>query len=159
MPGSGKSATGKILASSLKFKFLDLDEEIVHVAGKSIPKIFEEDGEDHFRYLESLVLGRSRLKSNQVIATGGGIVVRPENWSAMESRGRTIYLKTSPEWVYERTKNSKERPLLNCADPQAAIAALYAKRSALYEKADFTIVTDNKTPAQVAGEIKKVLGL
>ena len=93
MPGSGKSTVGKQLAQLLNRKFVDADAEIEAFSGKTIPEIFETDGEDGFRAIETKVLERLCKESNRVIATGGGCVTRPENYPLLHCNGTIIWLR------------------------------------------------------------------
>lgn len=141
--GTGKTTIGKRVASSLGFRFVDTDQRIAKKAGKSIPKIFEEEGEEGFRAIETDVLRECAAKSDQVISTGGGIVTRPENLEILPEAGYVIWLKASPETIYERVRRNRNRPLLQVDDPMATIRDMLEQRSGLYEKAmDFSISTD-----------------
>src|SRR3990167_7279780 len=103
MMGSGKSVTGKALADMMKLKFVDLDSVLAEKTGSSISEIFESKGETHFRNLEAQILDKTVSQENHaVIATGGGIVVRPENVRIMKETGRVVYLKTGMECLKER---------------------------------------------------------
>lgn len=97
MPGCGKSTLGGILAEKLNKTFVDLDTEVEKIAGKTIPEIFSENGEDYFRRLETEVAMRFGKERSQVIATGGGTVLRPENMTALQQNGRTIFLQRDIE--------------------------------------------------------------
>ena len=158
MPGSGKSATGKLLAKAFNFSFVDTDDLIEKRSQMIIKDIFSEYGEDYFRKLETEVLDEVSKKKNQVVSTGGGIIIREENWSLMRAaEGVTVYLKTSPEWILKRTAHTDKRPLLNTGDQVAAINKLYNARQALYNRATITCVTDQKSPNAVASEIERTI--
>ena len=92
MAGSGKSTVGKQLARMLDRRFVDMDEEIVKKAGKSIPDIFAEDGEEAFRSLETEVLSELSRQSGLIIATGGGVVARPRNLPLLRRNSRIVRL-------------------------------------------------------------------
>lgn len=132
MPGSGKSAIGKNLALRMDREYLDCDEEIVRRAGKSIPEIFVQDGEDAFRNLESQVIADLCKKSRCVIATGGGAILRPENHLAMHQNGKCLCIQR------DLAQLSREgRPL--STSPQA-LAEMEKARAPLYAAcADATI--------------------
>ncbi len=160
MPGSGKTVTGQALAQKLSKKFSDTDEMIVKRTERSIATIFATLGEDYFRDLETEALLEVMRSGGQVVATGGGIVLKDHNWDLMSGSGEVIYLKTSPEVILKRTERSADRPLLkadNSPERMKKIVELLDKRSCLYEKADFICVTDGKTSEQVAEEIRRMV--
>ena len=154
MMGSGKSVTGKALADMMKLKFVDLDSVLAEKTGSSISEIFESKGETHFRNLEAQILDKTVSQENHaVIATGGGIVVRPENVRIMKETGRVVYLKTGMECLKERLGKGPGRPLLK-GDPQKNLLEIFEKRKILYEQtADASVETDHKTAEAVAKEI------
>jgi len=142
--GTGKTSVGRRVAQSLDFQFVDTDALIVESEGKSIQSIFEELGEAAFREIETRVLAECCLNNQQVISTGGGVVTREVNHPILAGGGYVIWLKASPEVIYERVKRSQERPLLKTDNPQMTIKNLLESREPLYEKcADLTIVTDD----------------
>lgn len=154
MMGSGKSSSGRALAKLLSLAFVDLDELIVEQEGRSINDIFKADGESYFRSLEHELLAGVARETDQVIATGGGIVLDPANCEQMKDSGLVIYLKTGLDVLWERVKTKQDRPLLKGSDPKQMLANLYAKRSSLYEAvSDKVFLTDRKTPQAVAVEI------
>ncbi len=154
MMGSGKSTTAVELAKFLKSKTADIDDLIVKAAKKSINQIFQEDGEPAFRDLESKLLGETSQKKAQVVATGGGVVLKPKNVEQMQDSGTVIYLKTSFSILWERVQHNQNRPLLRGDSPEAALKQIFEERTPLYEKAaQHVFLTDQKTPKQVAQEI------
>lgn len=158
MMGSGKTSTAREFAKlHSDFSVLDLDQLIEEETGKSINQIFEERGEAAFRELEGKILGRVVNDSGPVIAsTGGGIVLVSQNADLMRSRGTVIYLKTSFPVLWERVKHSKTRPLLKSDKPEETFRAIFEARVPFYEQiAHHTVVTDGKTPAEVAREINE----
>ena len=124
MAGAGKSTTGKALAKALSRKFVDCDELIPVYAGKSIEDIFAQDGEEAFRAVETAVLRDVSKESGLVIATGGGVVTRPENLPLLRQNSRTVLLRRPIEEL-----SSEGRPL----SQKHGAAALYARRKPLYE--------------------------
>ncbi len=160
--GSGKSVISELLSDELSLELLDTDSAIEQAEGRSISSIFEEDGEEAFRdmetdLLESVVRDHYR---DTVISLGGGSVLREENRKLLESAGKVVYLKASPESVYERIRDDDSRPLLRCEDPLSRIRELLEKRSSIYESAaDLVVVTDGKTPKEIAKEIIEGLGI
>ncbi len=144
--GTGKTSVGQRVARSLGFRFVDTDKLIVKQAGKPIPKIFEDEGEDAFRRLETEVLRSCADGEGQVISTGGGIVTREENRGILRDAGYVIWLRASPEVIYERVRRNRNRPLLQTADPMKTIHDLLEARNELYEAcADLSIKTDHLT--------------
>lgn len=156
MMGSGKTSSGRALAKLLALPFFDLDDQIVERSGQSINDIFKTKGEPYFRSLESELLNEISRKTDQVVATGGGIVLSSSNNEKMKSTGHVIYLKTSLDVLWERVKEKKDRPLLSGPDPQKALAGLFYGRTPLYEaNSDKFFSTDRKSPEAVAAEIYK----
>ncbi len=153
--GSGKSTIGALLASKIDLDFIDLDEQIELKTGQKISEIFEQKGEDFFRTKESEVLQEFSNKSGQVISTGGGAVQNEQNLKTLKESSTTIYLKTSPEVLFERIKEDTSRPLLQTEKPFETICELLEKRAANYEKADIIVVTDGKTTEEIVEEIIK----
>lgn len=141
--GTGKTSIGKRVAQSLGFAFVDTDELIEQASGKSISDIFSDEGEDYFRDLESETLRGCGKRSNQVISTGGGIVLREANRQILSETGYVIWLKASADAILERVSRNHERPLLHTADPLQTIKDLLLERGKMYSaSADFTIDTD-----------------
>ncbi len=167
--GSGKSSVGRIVADRLGIPFIDIDALIEETCGESIASIFARYGEDYFRSCESRVLAQvAQAGDPAIIATGGGIVIRPENRLLMRESGLCIYLSVDPETALERlhaqhtralaSGDSPEvRPLLAGPDPLTALQNLLQARAGWYEEADYTCSTHNKSPEQVAREIIALL--
>ena len=143
MMGAGKSTVGRKLAELSDRQFLDTDQLIVNRLGKSIDRIFEQYGEQTFRDHEASIIG-SLEPGPTVISTGGGSVVRPENFQALKSIGTTVYLRVSKEQLIERLKVSrKKRPLLQRDDWESAFATLFDQRSQIYEQCDLILDLDD----------------
>ena len=158
--GTGKSSTGKMLASRLGCAFIDMDEKIEEEAGMPIPEIFAKFGEEHFRQLEHDLAVRLAGRRNAVISTGGGTVKNPANMAALKESGTIVCLKASVDAVLERTQARGTRPVLDGADKgdrRAAVEKLLQERAALYEQADFAVDTSNLSPLQVVENITKTL--
>lgn len=155
--GAGKTSVGKILAESLEMSFVDLDQEIEKGLGMTIPEIFSTHGEDFFRDAESEALRSVAQGERQAIATGGGVVLRGENWEVMEKKGVTIYLKAPADVLYNRVKNNSSRPLLQVDNPFEKVQELLSKRIPLYEKADLIVDTENLSPQEAVQEIRNKL--
>ena len=157
MMGSGKTSTGRPLAERLGYGFVDADAVIEQAAGCSIPEIFERDGEAGFRSLESQVLNAISQRHSLVVATGGGVVTRPENWGLLHS-GIVIWLDVVSDQLLQRLKaDSTVRPLLQTNDPEVALNALLNERRPLYAEADLTVVINDETPDTVADGILQLL--
>lgn len=157
MMGSGKTSTGRPLAERLGYGFVDADAVIEQAAGCSIPDIFHRDGEAGFRSLESQVLSAISQRHSLVVATGGGVVTQPENWGMLHS-GIVIWLDVVPDQLLQRLNaDSTVRPLLQTADPEAALNALLNERRPLYAEADLTVVINDETPEAVADGILQLV--
>ena len=157
MMGSGKTSTGRPLAERLGYGFVDADAVIEQAAGCGIPEIFDRDGEAGFRSLESQVLSAISQRHSLVVATGGGVVTQPENWGLLHS-GIVIWLDVVPDQLLQRLNaDSTVRPLLQTADPEAAVNALLNERRPLYAEADLTVVINEETPETVADGILQLL--
>lgn len=151
--GSGKSTVGRKLNDQLGYPLVDMDHIIEERAGKSIRSIFATEGEQAFRDLESNLLKELSQddSTRRIISTGGGIVERAENRETLRKLGYVVWLKAPASTIRERTATSKTRPLLQTADPQAAIAQLMAKRDPLYEEtAHLSLDTSNLDSDEVA---------
>ncbi|MBD9482825.1 shikimate kinase AroK [Pseudomonas sp. PDM14] len=152
--GAGKSTIGRLLAKELKLHFKDSDKEIEQRTGADIPWIFDVEGEQGFREREQLMIAELCELSGVVIATGGGVVLRPENRAALRNGGRVVYLHASVDQQLDRTSRDRNRPLLRNADPGKVLAALMEIRDPLYrEIADVIIETDERPPRMVVQEI------
>lgn len=138
--GAGKTTIGRQLAKRLGRRFVDTDDEIEARTGVRIPIIFEIEGEAGFRAREAQVLRELTGEVDLVMATGGGIVLNPENRASLASTGVVIYLCAQPRQLWARTRHGRNRPLLQVADPLAKLQELYVQRDPLYrEIADIVI--------------------
>ena len=157
MMGSGKTSTRRPLAERLSYGFVDADAVIEQAAGCSIPEIFQRDGEAEFRALEKQVLSSISQRHSLVVATGGGVVTQQENWGLLHS-GIVIWLDVVQEQLLKRLQSDRTvRPLLQTADPEAALNDLLAERKALYAEADLTVVINDEPPEAVADGIVQLL--
>ena len=157
MMGSGKSSTGRPLAERLGYGFVDVDAVIEQVAGSSISEIFAREGEDSFRDLETQVLRSISERHSLVVATGGGIVTRSENWGMMH-QGIVIWLDVERDQLLLRLqKDSTQRPLLQMNDPGEAVDEILSQRRPLYNEADLTVVIGTETADVVADGIIQLL--
>jgi shikimate kinase len=153
MMGVGKTTVGQLLAQQLGYGFVDTDDVIVQAAGKSISQLFTEEGEAAFRQLESDVLGQICAFTNLTIATGGGIVLRRENWGYLH-HGLVVWLDVPLEIILSRLAEDQTRPLLQDMNPQAKLRSLLEQRMPLYSQADLRItVPGGETPEEVANKV------
>jgi len=150
--GCGKSAVGRELSKLLNYPLVDLDVLIEEKAEKSIPQIFEEQGEGVFRKIEADVLVELSMQgpNHQIISTGGGIIVKEENHQHLDNLGFVVWLTAKSQTVYERVKDS-DRPLLQTENPLATIEQMQASRQAFYEKASHVAIeTDELSINEIA---------
>jgi len=156
--GAGKTTIGKYLAQHLKLRFADTDTEIEERTGADIPWIFDVEGEEGFREREQQVVEEMTLWDGVVLATGGGVVLRPENRRALAARGFVIYLYATVEEQLRRTRRDRRRPLLQKGDPEEVLRTLMSARDPLYrEIADHIIETDTCSPRTVAQRLVREL--
>lgn len=132
MMGAGKTTVGKLLAKQLGKKFIDSDEEIQKRTGVTIPHIFDVEGEAGFRQREVAVIHDLVQLNNIVLATGGGAILSEANRSALHNNGIVVYLKSTVHDLWIRTRNDRNRPLLQTSNPQATLKILYEQRDPLY---------------------------
>ncbi|MBU6250259.1 MAG: shikimate kinase [Cyanobacteria bacterium REEB417] len=157
MMGAGKSAVGRPLADALGYRFVDADTAIEAVAGRPIPQLFAEQGEAGFRDLETAVIGQIATWHSLVVATGGGVVTRPENWGHMR-QGVVIWLDAPAELLLARLgADPTPRPLLQGDDREARLQALLQERRPLYHQADLQICQSDESPATVAALVLEAL--
>ena len=155
MMGSGKSTVGKILAKTMAIPFVDLDHYIKVKKNKSVSNIFREDGESHFRELESDALSHLE-NSNVLVACGGGIVLNKTNREKLLSTGKIILLHASISKIAERLKNSIDRPLLQEKERIQELTKIWDERKKDYqETAHIIIDTDMKSPDEISENIVK----
>lgn len=161
MMGAGKTTVGKLLAEQLGYRFMDTDAVVEQVTGRSIREFFAQSGEAAFRQMESQVLAELCAYMRLTIATGGGIVLKRENWGYLR-HGIVVWLDVPVEQLQMRLEADTTRPLLQDADPAIKLQALLEQRQALYAQADVHIrYTLAETPEEVATraieQIKQVL--
>ena len=152
--GAGKSTVGNQLARSLKKKFVDCDQELEARTGASISLIFEVEGEEGFRKRERELLVELTEAENIVLATGGGVVLHPDNRARLRSRGFAIYLHAAVDLLVARTSRDRTRPLLQVDNPKQKFEALMKERDPLYRQvADLVIKTNQRTTRHVVKDI------
>ena len=157
--GAGKTTVGRQLARKLHLDFYDSDREIESRTGVSIPTVFEIEGEEGFRRREAQVIAELAVLPSCVIATGGGIVLRPENRCLLRATGWVVYLDVPPAILWERTRLDKNRPLLRVDDPLGRLQELYALRAPLYrETADYIVDGAHMQAATIVQQLLKEVG-
>ena len=156
--GTGKTVVGQDVAELLGWTFVDTDDVLERLAGKSIEAVFADDGEAAFRVLESKALAEVCKDGNQVVATGGGMVIDPSNQTLMTESGYVVCLEASPETIIQRlfsatSENKNVRPLLQGNNPLKRALVLKAGRQAAYAEAQWTVHTDKLGVQDVAREV------
>lgn len=159
--GCGKSTVAAKLNRMYGMNVVEMDQMIEKEQHLSIPEIFERYGEEHFRNLESELLKKIQLGSNQVVSCGGGVVLREQNVAEMKKNGRIVLLTAKPENVLKRVKGNDDRPILKGKKNVQDIAELMEKRREKYEAAaDFVVATDDKQVRAICEEImQKIEGI
>jgi shikimate kinase len=154
--GSGKTSTGTALALALGVQFRDTDADIEATAGKPVAEIFVDDGEAHFRTLERQAVAAALASCDGVLALGGGAILAEDNRAALAGH-TVVYLSVGLADAVRRVGLGTGRPLL-AINPRATLKYLLDQRRPLYEQvATLTVVTDGRTPDDVAEEIRKAL--
>lgn len=156
--GSGKTRVGKLLAKKLKWNWVDLDHEVVKIAGMSIPDIFASEGEQGFRNRERAALQTHLRAQNEVVSCGGGVILRPENLEDLLKEPHVYCLRITPETVFRRVANDPRRPLLQGPHPYETIKELMAGRADLYARFPRQIDVDHLRTAEVVDRILPTLG-
>ena len=158
--GSGKSTVGRQVALRLGWRYVDTDEEIVTATGRPIDAIFRDDGEPRFRQLESQSLAQVCQGDEQVVSTGGGIVMDEGNRRLMESGGMIVCLEATPGTIHRRLTAERGapegdvvRPMIEGPDPLNRIVELKSQRQPSYALAHWTVHTNDLTPEEAADEI------
>lgn len=153
--GCGKTTVGLALAKAKQCAFIDTDEYIEKKLKSSISDIFKQKGEKFFREQETECLAEIIKKQDaMVLSVGGGTPVYNRNRELLKKAGRVVYLKTSPEVLYERLKNDVTRPLLQVPDPQREIIRLLSEREKYYQSlADYTILSDRQKVDDLVSDI------
>ena len=156
--GAGKSSVGRQLALQLGKTFVDADHEIEARTGVSIPVIFDIEGEAGFRKREVEMIDELTRRSGIVLATGGGAVHDADTRAHLKSRGLTIYLYAKVADLWHRTRNDRNRPLLECDDPKQRLEDLLLLRDPLYrEVADLVVETGRPSVNRLTATIVEML--
>ena len=157
--GSGKTTVGREVARTLGWRFVDVDDEIVAAAGRSIEEVFAQDGEAAFRDMEHARLAEVCGGEEQVVSTGGGVVAFERNRGLMSESGLVVCLEAAPEVLHRRLTHQREtggrvvRPMLDDPDPLGRIVSLKASRQSDYAMCDWTVTTDRLDPDRAAAEV------
>ena len=154
--GAGKSACGRLLAHRLGRCFVETDDMIVARDGRPIAEIFRQDGEEAFRRLETEAVEALRLKSDDVIATGGGLPCREGRMAALRALGTVVWLRGDLDELVARARRSGQRPMLDGRSP-ADLEALHRTREPYYAQAHVTIDTAGRTIDQVVNRVVAAL--
>jgi len=150
LPGSGKSTVGALAAADLGVPFVDLDAVIERLAGKSVERIFAEDGEAAFRDLEARAGAGALDGPPCILAPGGGFPLDPVTRERLAGSALTIYLETSPEEAARRLGAASDRPLLAGRDPGPRLRELLGQRESVYRQSEQQVSTDGLSPRDVA---------
>lgn len=157
MMGAGKTTIAHILGEKLNLKSIDIDTLVEKNEGEKISEIFSKKGEEYFRKIEKETIKNIFKQNDLVISLGGGAFENPETREFLLNNANVIFLKTSPEIIFERINTNIERPLL-CNDMSIRkINEILKNRIKNYQSATYTITTDNKKPEEIADEIIGVL--
>lgn len=152
--GAGKTTVSDYLSTMFDMDIIEMDQEITDREEMSIPDIFATYGEEYFRDLETSLLVELQDRKNVIISCGGGTALRENNVAEMKKNGRVVLLTASPETIYERVKDSDDRPVLKGRKNVDGIAELMEQRREKYEAAaDIVVQTDHKTVLQVCEEL------
>lgn len=154
--GCGKSTVGRKLADALSYEFMDADEVIEKEYGKSISRMFEEDGEEFFRNAETELLKKLETQADGIVlATGGGMPMREQNVVSLKKIGTVVFLFTEIETILSRLQKDTGRPLADGEDREKRLRMLYEKRLPVYrEAADVCLDTEGKSFFGMIEEIK-----
>jgi len=154
---TGKTTVAKALAKKLGRTYVSIDDEIEKRSGAEISDIFKNKGEAYFRKLEKEIIESVSEKNDQIIDTGGGAVLDKDNMLNFKKNGIVICLWSSAGVIFERTRKSIHRPLLNVEDPENEIKKLSQTRRPFYEKADFHIDTTDFDINAIIEKINEII--
>ena len=157
MMGSGKSAIGKILANKLDYNFIDVDKMIEIDAGKTIKKIFEEDGEKHFRDLEEKITTKILEHKQTIVSLGGGAIINQKIRNSIKKNSYNIYLNVDIDILMKRLQNSKNRPLIYKKNLKKELINLMNKREKFYQKADLIIQNEKNIIETTENILKNII--
>lgn len=156
--GAGKTAVSDYLSTMFAMDIVEMDQVIIDREEMSIPDIFATYGEEYFRNLETQLLIEMQDRKNTIISCGGGVAMRECNVAEMKKNGKVVLLTATPETIYERVKDSNDRPVLNGRKNIEGITELMEQRREKYEAAaDIVVNTDGKTVLQVCEDLVQQL--
>lgn len=150
--GTGKSTVGQLAADRLEMAFLDTDQLIEALTGRTIPELFAQS-EAIFRKYESIVCLQSSLLDGAVISVGGGALINEKARTALEASGLVICLTATLDTVMQRVGGSRSRPLIGTREE---VGALLEARTPHYESFRYRVATDGRTPYQVLDEVMEL---
>ena len=157
MMGSGKSAIGKILANKLDYNFIDVDKMIEVDAGKSIKKIFEEDGEQYFRDLEEKITINILELKETIVSLGGGAIINKNIRGSIKKNSYNIYLNVNIDILTKRLQNSKTRPLIYKKNLKKELVNLIGIREKFYRKADLIVKNEKNIIETTENIIERII--
>lgn len=157
--GAGKTTIGRLLAKHLGKNFYDTDHEIERRTGVRIPLIFEVEGEAGFRKREATMIEELAQMQDIILATGGGAVLLPQNRKNLKENGTVVYLRANVHELWQRTRNDKNRPLLQNDNPRERLEQLFAERDPLYRDVASVIIDTGGQPVNaIVHEIEQIIG-
>ncbi len=151
--GVGKSSVGRMAAMQLRYEFVDTDEFIERRTGRTIAKIFAEDGEPAFRAMEGQLVCEMENWSHKVISTGGGLAANDGNLASLKRHALVVCLWATPEAIWERVRHQSHRPLLQHPDPLGRIRELLEQRTRFYRQADVLVHTGTRSVREVTQQV------
>ena len=151
--GVGKSSVGRMAAVQLRYEFVDTDEFIERRTGRTIARIFAEDGEPAFRAMESQLVREMEDWRRSVISTGGGLAANETNLASLKRHALVVCLWATPEAIWERVRHQSHRPLLQHPDPLARIRELLEQRTPFYRQADVLVHTGTRSVREVTQQV------
>lgn len=157
--GTGKSTVGRLLARQLGLQFLDSDHEIERGQGRTVARIFAEEGEPRFRELEREFIEHGHPARGCIVACGGGLVVPPGMLELLRARGVVICMHAPIETILQRTMHTNHRPLLQVDDREARLRELYAQREEIYRRTGTMVLTDKRPMREIAAHVLRVYRL
>ena len=154
--GTGKSEIGRLLARRLGRIFLDTDEMVEERAGRTIPEIFAEEGEETFRRIEHECVAQAASRGDVVVSLGGGAIARPDNLEIVRGKGILVCVEADVDTILERVSRREDRPLLaglSRKEKRAKIERMLAERHPFYDLADIKIHSSDERPPGATAEI------